>query len=87
MTAGCRSWSRFSSLQAWSGSKLGPLSFGAISGLLAGRLGGPLPRRVARQVFDASGGNPLFALELGRAVAERGVPEIGAALPVPAVLG
>src|SRR6516165_4901104 len=66
--------------------ELGPLSFGAISALLAGRLGGPLPRRVARQVFEASGGNPLFAMELGRAVLERGVPELGAALPVPAVL-
>src|SRR5262249_31637029 len=33
------------------------------------------------------GGNPLFALELGRAVAERGVPEIGAGLPGPAMLG
>jgi DNA-binding NarL/FixJ family response regulator len=66
---------------------LGPLSFGAISGLLAVRLGRPLPRRVARQVFAASGGNPLFALELGRAVLERGMPEIGAGLPVPAVLG
>jgi len=66
---------------------LGPLSFGAVSGLLTAWLGEPLPRRVARQVFDTSHGNPLFALELGRAVAERGVPEIGAALPVPAVLG
>ena len=34
-----------------------------------------------------SGGNPLFAVELGRAVAERGVPEIGAGLPVPEMLG
>jgi len=67
--------------------ELGPLSFGAISALLAGRLAGPLPRRVARQVFEASGGNPLFAVELGRAVLERGVPEIGAALPVPEMLG
>jgi DNA-binding CsgD family transcriptional regulator len=66
---------------------LGPLSFGAVSGLLAARLGEPLPRRVARQVFDTCGGNPLFALELGRAVLERGVPEIGAGLPVPGVLG
>ena len=66
--------------------ELGPLSFGAISALLAGRLAGPLPRRVARQVFEASGGNPLFAVELGRAVLERGVPEIGAALPVPGLL-
>jgi len=66
--------------------ELGPLSLGAISGLLAGRLAAPLPRRVARQVFEASEGNPLFALELGRAVLERGVPEIGAGLPVPAIL-
>src|SRR5215472_16931628 len=67
--------------------ELGPLSFGAISRLLTGRLAAPLPRRVARQVFQVSGGNPLFALELGRAVAERGVPEIGAGLPVPEMLG
>jgi len=67
--------------------ELGPLSFGAVSGLLAGRLAAPLPRRVARQVFQASGGNPLFAMELGRAVLERGLPDIGAALPVPEVLG
>ena len=67
--------------------ELGPLSSGAISALLAGRLAAPLPRRVARQVFEVSGGNPLFALELGRAVLERGVPEIGAGLPVPARLG
>jgi DNA-binding CsgD family transcriptional regulator len=67
--------------------ELGPLSLGAVSGLLAARLGRPLPRRVARQVFDTCGGNPLFALELGRAVAERGMPEIGAGLPVPGVLG
>jgi hypothetical protein len=67
--------------------ELGPLSFGAISGLLAGRLAAPLPRRVVRQVFQVSGGNPLFAVELGRAVLQRGLPEIGAGLPVPAVLG
>jgi DNA-binding CsgD family transcriptional regulator len=67
--------------------ELGPLSLGAVSGLLAGRLAAPLPRRVVRQVFEASGGNPLFALELGRAVLERGVPELGAGLPVPEVLG
>jgi len=67
--------------------ELGPLSFGAVSGLLAARLGRALPRRVARLVFDTCGGNPLFAVELGRAVLERGVPEIGAGLPVPGVLG
>jgi len=67
--------------------ELGPLSFGAVSRLLAGRLGRSLPRRVVRQVFETSHGNPLFAVELGRAVLERGLPEIGAGLPVPAMLG
>jgi len=67
--------------------ELGPLSLGAVSALLAARLARALPRRVVRQVFQTCGGNPLFALELGRAVLEHGVPEIGAALPVPAVLG
>jgi DNA-binding NarL/FixJ family response regulator len=66
---------------------LGALSFGAVSRLLADRLGQSLPHRVTRQLFDASVGNPLFALELGRAVLERGVPEIGAGLPVPGMLG
>ena len=66
--------------------EVGPLSFMAISRLLADRLGRSLPRRVLRQLFEASQGNPLVALELGRAVIERGVPDIGAALPVPAVL-
>jgi DNA-binding NarL/FixJ family response regulator len=66
--------------------ELGPLSFGAISRLLADRLERPLPRRVVRQVFQSARGNPLFALELGRALLERGLPEVGAALPVPEVL-
>jgi DNA-binding CsgD family transcriptional regulator len=66
--------------------EVGPLSFGAIGRLLADRLGQSLPRRVLRQVFDTSGGNPLFAVELGRALIEGGLPEIGAALPVPELL-
>jgi DNA-binding NarL/FixJ family response regulator len=66
--------------------EVGPLSFGAISRLLSERLEGSLPRRVVRQVFESAHGNPLFALELGRALLERGLPEVGAALPVPEVL-
>jgi DNA-binding CsgD family transcriptional regulator len=66
--------------------EVGPLSLGAISRVLSDRLGGSLPRRVVRQVFETSHGNPLFALELGRALLERGLPEVGAALPVPEVL-
>jgi DNA-binding CsgD family transcriptional regulator len=63
--------------------ELGALSFGAISRLLSDRLSGSLPRRVARRVFESAHGNPLFALELGRTLVERGLPEVGAALPVP----
>jgi DNA-binding CsgD family transcriptional regulator len=63
--------------------ELGPLSLGATRVLLAQRLGLTLPRRVLRRVFEAAGGNPLFALELGRVLRERGTPEIGAELPIP----
>src|SRR5215468_9145920 len=63
--------------------KVGPLSLGAINRLLSDRVGQSLPRRVLRQVFETSGGNPLFAVELGRTLTEGGLPEIGAALPVP----
>src|SRR5262249_35812706 len=62
---------------------VGALSLGAINRLLIDRLGRSLPRRVLREVVETSRGNPLFAVELGRALIERGVPEIGAGLPVP----
>ena len=62
---------------------VGPLSLGATRSLLLQRLGLSMPRRVLRQVFEASQGNPLFVLELGRLLAERGTPGIGAELPVP----
>jgi DNA-binding CsgD family transcriptional regulator len=66
--------------------ELGALSFGAIGRVLTERLGEALPRRVLRRVFETSHGNPLFAIELGRAVLERGLPAYGAALPVPELL-
>jgi AAA ATPase domain len=63
--------------------EIGPLSLGAIRRLLATRLGLNLPRHVLRRVVDATLGNPLFALELGRMLVEEGVPAIGEELPVP----
>ncbi len=63
--------------------ELGPLSLGAVRALLSQRLDLSLPRRVLLRVFEATGGNPLFALELGRLLRERGTPEIGAELPIP----
>jgi DNA-binding CsgD family transcriptional regulator len=62
---------------------LAPLSFGAVRRLLAERLGLTLPRHLLRRIADATLGNPLFVLELGRVVRERGLPDIGDDLPVP----
>lgn len=62
---------------------IAPLSLGAIQLLLLTRLGLSLPRRVLRQIYASSQGNPLFAIELGRAVSEHALPAIGEALPVP----
>ncbi len=63
--------------------EVGPLSVGAMRRMLTDRLGLALPRYVLRQVYDITLGNPLFALEIGRTLAERGVPALGQDLPVP----
>ena len=47
---------------------LGPLSVGAVQRILQRRLGWIPSRPVLLQVHELSGGNPFFALELGRAV-------------------
>jgi len=60
-----------------------PLSFGAAQRLLAERLGLRLPRHVLRRVLDATLGNPLFTLELGRTLAEHGPPALGEDVPLP----
>ena len=46
-----------------------PLSVGAIHRLLWGRLALNLPRPELVRVHEIAGGNPFFALELGRAIA------------------
>ena len=66
--------------------EVGPLSFGAISHLITQRLERSFPRRVLHRVYEASDGNPLFALELGRTLIAKGLPEIGADLPLPEML-
>ena len=63
---------------------LGPLTLGAIQRVLSEHLAVP-PRRVLRQVYEVSQGNPLYALELARLVADRGYHEPGAELPIPHV--
>ena len=66
--------------------EVGPLSFGAISHLVTQRLARSFPRRALRRVFETSGGNALFALELARSLIAHGVSEIGADLPLPDLL-
>jgi DNA-binding CsgD family transcriptional regulator/tetratricopeptide (TPR) repeat protein len=45
-----------------------PLSLGAVQRLLQQRLDHLPPRPILRRLYDLSGGNPFFALELGRAL-------------------
>jgi DNA-binding CsgD family transcriptional regulator len=73
-------------LRSWELERLdvGPLSFTASRRLLSDRLGLLLPRQFLRRVVQATLGNPLFVLEVGRAVLERGAPQVGDDIPVPA---
>jgi hypothetical protein len=63
--------------------QVGSLSIAATRRLLRQRLGLSVSRPLMRRIFDTTLGNPLFALEVGRTVVERGVPGIGEDLPVP----
>jgi len=67
--------------------RLGPLSLSGIHHVLRMQLGQMFPRPTLRRIVEASGGNPLFALELGRALVEVGArPVPGEPLPVPETL-
>jgi DNA-binding CsgD family transcriptional regulator len=59
------------------------LSLGAMRQMLSDRLGLTVPRRVLLTIFESTEGNPLFALEVGRMLAERGLPRIGEDMPLP----
>jgi DNA-binding CsgD family transcriptional regulator len=63
---------------------LGPISLGALYALLRDRLELSIPRALLIRVHDACGGNPLFALEIGRALLEHGLPEPGEPFDIPA---
>jgi ATP/maltotriose-dependent transcriptional regulator MalT len=63
---------------------IGPMPEDPLGRLLRERADVDLPRPVAVRLHRVSNGNPLFALELARAVARGGIrPEPGAPLPVP----
>ena len=66
---------------------LRPLSVGALHELLRARLDAAFSRPVLLRIWETSGGNPFFALELARALERRGGRiEPGAKLPVPETL-
>ena len=63
--------------------RLRPLSLGALQRALSERLAIVYPRSTLVRVHTASHGNPLFALEIGRLLEERGTTPAGEPLPVP----
>ena len=67
--------------------RLGPLSVGATHRLLRERLGVSFPRPTLLKLHDTSGGNPFYALELGRALEQSGGrADAGERLTVPTSL-
>jgi DNA-binding CsgD family transcriptional regulator len=62
--------------------QLGPLSLAALHQLLKERLGRSFTRRVIVRIESATGGNPFFALELGRSLPEDAQAGLGT-LPMP----
>ena len=62
-----------------------PLSLGALARVIRTRLGVRIPRPALARVHDASGGNPMFALEFARSVARGSGPAL-APLTIPTSL-
>jgi len=66
---------------------VGGLSLGALHRMLRTRLGTSFSHQTLRRIETDSGGNPFIALEIGRALARRGITSAGpSALPVPDTL-
>ena len=62
---------------------VGPLTVGAIHRLIWGRLALSLPRPLLLRVHEISGGNPFFALELGRRLVDRTIRADGTDVALP----
>ncbi len=68
--------------------RVGPMHLASLHRLFQVRLGRSFPRLVLARIEAASEGNPLYALELGRALIRDGIPADGRrVLPMPASLG
>lgn len=64
------SWLTFARPDSTTRIRLQPLTLGGLHALVSQRLGHTLPRPVITRIHEVSGGNPFFALELARSVAE-----------------
>ena len=65
---------------------VGPLTVGAVHDIIRGEIGS-ISRPLLLRLHEASGGNPLYALELARALAASGhEPEAGEPLTLPPTL-
>ncbi|MGP1674037.1 MAG: AAA family ATPase, partial [Candidatus Limnocylindrales bacterium] len=65
--------------------QLGPISFGGLHRILTSRTGHRFARPLVARIESSSGGNPMTAIEIGRALIDSGVTglEPGQPLPVP----
>src|SRR5207248_11149415 len=63
--------------------EVGVLSFGATRRLLLEQFGLTLPRQIMRRLYDSTLGNPLFAVEMGRMLVARSLPETDDDIPLP----
>jgi DNA-binding NarL/FixJ family response regulator len=64
------SWLELASPDAIHRLRIGPMCMKELHELLSARFGRPFPRPTMRQIVEISAGNPFYALELGRAVAQ-----------------
>jgi DNA-binding CsgD family transcriptional regulator len=63
---GALAWMKLPAPESLSRIRVSPLSLGGVYALIASRLGRTLTRPTIARIYDVSGGNPLFALELAR---------------------
>lgn len=72
------SWLRIGEPGGFTRIRLGPMSLGGLHSIITAKLGKPLSRPVMVRIAEISGGNPLYALELARAMGGRPLqPEPG----------
>ena len=68
------SWLQLSNPEAITRTTIGPLQQDGLCEVITGRLGLTLPRASVERIYQSSGGNPFFAIELARAQSVRPDP-------------